>query len=387
MRNKISIAVFTSIRSEYGVLLPLLKRLRNDDRFSLSLLVSGSHLMKEHGETVNEILKDGFKISQKFPFLSTDDSSESNIHAMSLLQSQMCRYLVKSRPDVLLVVGDRFELISVVTTALMLDVPIAHVSGGDVTEGAIDNQIRHAITKLSHVHFTGTVNSRNNVLRMGEENWRVVATGELGIDCIKEVKLKSKASLFRELGLELSKKTVIATFHPETIHQKVNGEFIAALFKELLHVFPDYQWLVTSANFDNGGNEINRALQELSKNSMNIFFVPSLGQVKYYSILHYADFMLGNSSSGIIEAQSFGLAVVNVGDRQKGRERNVNTIDVDINIKKIINACLLAASLEFQSKINHIENIYGDGRASAKIIEYLSKLDFAKLLSKKSDFK
>ncbi len=386
MKKIRNIAVFTSIRSEYGVLLPILKKIELDSQFNLELLVGGAHLLLEHGKTINEILNDGFSISHKFPFLYTDSEVSANIRSMALLQLQMGDYLIASKPDLLLVVGDRFELLSVVTAALMLGVPIAHISGGDVTEGTIDNQIRHAISKMSHIHFTGTENSRNNLLRMGEEDWRVINTGEPGIDCILEITTLKKDDLYLELGLDLSKKTVISTFHPETISNKIDSDFIKKLFNNLFVEFPDYQFLVTSSNFDSGGNEINETFIELAINNKNLVFIKSLGQKKYYSILEYADFMLGNSSSGIIEAQSFDLAVVNIGNRQKGRERNLNTIDVEVSINKIIEASLLATNYEFKDKFKFKENLYGNGNCSTKIIEFFKDLDYSKLLLKKNTF-
>lgn len=385
--NKIkNIAVFTSIRSEYGVMVPILKKIEQNVNLNLFLLVGGAHLLMEHGFTIDEIEKDGFKISHKFPFLFSDKELTVNTRSMALLQLQMGDYLAHNRPDLLMIIGDRFELLPVVNTALILNIPIAHLSGGDITEGAIDNQIRHAISKMSHIHFTGTENSRNNLIKMGEEDWRIINTGEPGIDSILSNEPISKSELYQELGLDENLKLIITTFHPDTISNLINSEFLTNLFKRLNKNFPDYQYLITSSNFDTGGAEINETFMKLADMNKNILFVKSLGQKRYYSILRYADFMLGNSSSGIIEAQSFYLPVINVGNRQQGRERNLNVIDVESNIDSIGDAILKIKNPEFIRRVKNAINIYGTGKCAEKIINVIMNVDKTELLFKKSTF-
>ncbi len=385
--NKIKkIAVFTSIRSEYGVLVPLLRILKTHPDFELKLLVGGAHLLNDLGYTIDEIYNDGFTIDYKFPFLLSDNEKSVNTRSMSLLQMQMGEYLANKSPDLLIVVGDRFELLPVVNSALVLNIPIAHMSGGDVTEGAIDNQIRNAISKMSHIHFTGTENSRNNLIKMGEEEWRIYNTGEPGIDSILSIAPLKKEEIYNEFHFDLNKKLVIVTFHPETINNTITYQFIISLFKNLIIKFPNYQFLITSSNFDTGGNEINDACAELAEKHENIFFKKSLGQRKYYSILNYAEFMLGNSSSGIIEAQSFKLPVINVGNRQQGRERNINTIDVRSDIFDIEKTIIQLENSDFAMKINYSKNIYGDGNCANQIINILTSLKFDSLLLKKNTY-
>lgn len=385
--NKIkNIAVFTSIRSEYGVMVPVLKKIKEKPELNLFLLVGGAHLLFEHGYTIDEIEKDGFEIAQKFPFLFSDKELTVNTRSMAQLQLQMGDYLAHNRPDLIIVIGDRFELLPVVNTALLLNIPIAHLSGGDVTEGAIDNQIRHAISKMSHIHFTGTENSRNNLIKMGEEGWRIFNTGEPGIDSILANEPILKPVLYNELGLDEDKKLVIVTFHPDTINNLINPQFLITLFKRLIDDYPDYQFLITSSNFDTGGVEINETFIKLAEVNENIFFVKSLGQKRYYSVLKYADFMLGNSSSGIIEAQSFKLPVINVGNRQQGRERNVNVIDVENDIESIKKAILKLKNHEFIVNIKNSINIYGTGKCAEKIINVIMNVDKTELLLKKSSF-
>jgi len=380
------IAFFTSIRSEYGVMIPFLKKVQNDPNFNLKLLVGGAHLLEEHGNTIDEIIKDGFEIDCKLPFLEYENDSRALTRAMSKLQLQIGEYLAVNKPDVLIVVGDRFELLPVVSAALVLGVPVAHLSGGDVTEGAIDNQIRHAVSKISHLHFAGTETSKNNLLKMGEEEWRVFNVGEPGIDCILSIDLIDKKELYLDLNLDVSKPTVIATLHPETISNVINEEYVTDLFTRLLKEFPSHQFLVTASNFDLGGNEINETLKQLSSESDQIKFVTSLGQKRYYSILKYADFMLGNSSSGIIEAQSFLLPVVNIGTRQEGRERNVNTIDVGLNIDEIVAAAKKTQDVNFRNLIEKSENLYGNGRCADEIIKCFKSVEKESLFLKKSTF-
>lgn len=367
-------------------MIPILKKIQNNPNFKLKLLVGGAHLLKEHGNTIDEIINDGFEIDCKFPFLDNENDATALTRAMSKLQLQIGEYLAIKKPDILIVVGDRFELLPVVSAALVLGVPIAHLSGGDVTEGAIDNQIRHAISKISHLHFTGTETSKNNLLKMGEEEWRVFNVGEPGIDCILSIDLIDKKKLYLDLNLDESKPTVIATLHPETISNLINEEYITDLFKRLLKEFPFHQFLVTASNFDMGGNVINKKLKQLSSEFDQITFVTSLGQKRYYSILKYADFMIGNSSSGIIEAQSFLLPVINIGSRQEGRERNVNTLDVGFEIDEIISVARKTQDRDFRSLIKKSKNLYGNGRCADEIIKCFESVEKEDLFLKKSKF-
>ena len=221
---------------------------------------------------------------------------------------------------------------------------------------------------------------------MGEEEWRVFNVGEPGIDCILSIDLIDKKELYLDLKLDESKPTVIATLHPETISNVINEEYVTDLFTRLLKEFPSHQFLVTASNFDLGGNVINETMKQLSSEFDQIKFVNSLGQKRYYSILKYADFMLGNSSSGIIEAQSFLLPVVNIGTRQEGRERNVNTIDVGLKIDEIVAAAKKTQDVNFRNLIEKSENLYGNGRCADEIIKCFNSIEKEDLLLKKSIF-
>ena len=367
-------------------MIPFLNKIQKNPNFNLKLLVGGAHLIEDHGNTVDEIINDGFDIDCKLPFLDNENDATALTRAMSKLQLQIGEYLANKKPDILVVVGDRFELLPVVSAALVLGVPIAHLSGGDVTEGAIDNQIRHAVSKISHLHFAGTEKSKINLLKMGEEEWRVFNVGEPGIDCILSINFINKKELFLDLNLDESKPTVIATLHPETISNVINEEYVSELIHRLLLEFPFHQFLFTASNFDLGGNVINETLLKLSSKFDQLKFVASLGQKRYYSILKYADFMLGNSSSGIIEAQSFLLPVINIGSRQEGRERNVNTIDVSLDLDEIISAARKTQDANFRSLIEGSSNLYGDGRCSDEIIKCFESVEKEDLFLKKSIF-
>ena len=318
------IAVFTSIRSEYGPLTPLLKKLNNHPDFELRLMVGGAHLLNEYGKTVDKIIEDGFLIHTKFPFLFNDLEADALFRSLGVLQQQVGKYFVDYPPDLLIVLGDRFELIPVVLSALMCNIPIAHISGGEYTEGAIDNQIRHAVTKMAHIHFPATDIYAENLIQMGEEKWRIFKTGEPALDLLESISLIPKEELFKSLGLKQDKPLILSTFHPETISNKITSKLVKNILLPLLERNA-YQILITASNFDDGGAELNNLYSQLSQEHEDIVFIPNLGQLRYYSILKNAALMLGNSSSGLIEAQSFFLPVVNVGERQAGK-REVRTI-------------------------------------------------------------
>lgn len=378
-----TIAVFTSIRSEYGLLTPLLKQLNDHSKFELRLMVGGAHLLDEYGITVNQIREDGFPIHTVFPFLFTDSENDVLHRSLSMLQNQVGKYFNEFPADLLIVLGDRFELIPVVLSALLYNIPIAHISGGEVTEGAVDNQIRHAVTKMSHLHYPATEKYKDNLLRMGEEEWRVVHSGEPGLDLLNDLRIIPKNVILSDLGLTQKDPIMICTFHPETISNNITPELIKNTLERVLQE-TEFQVLVTASNFDEGGSDLNKVYEELSNAYEKIKFVKSLGQKRYYSILTHATLMLGNSSSGLVEAQSFKLPVVNVGERQMGRLANVNVINTGYKIDEIMEAIKTVNSKSFRCKISSASNIYGDGSACQKIINHLETIDWSKLLLKKN---
>lgn len=378
------VAVFTSIRSEYGLLSPLLQKLKAHPGYRLKILAGGAHLLKEYGHTIDQIKKDGFEVEETFPFLVADQEKDSLSRSLANLQFQIGKYFSEQAPDLLLVLGDRVELIPVVMAAVLNQIPVAHISGGETTEGAIDNQIRHALTKLCHVHFPAMEQYAANIRKMGEEPWRVETTGEPGLDLVLEMPLLSKEEIYKQLNITEGAPLVLATFHPETINNRITPELVKEVFDAVLA--NGYQILVTASNFDEGGNALNRLYEELSTKNPNIIYVPSLGQLRYYSILQHAYVMLGNSSSGPVEAQTFNLPVINIGDRQKGRIINPNIISADAELGSILAAFEKLEDPDFKVQYIGKPNVYGDGHACDRIIKYLDAMPWDDLFLKKDQF-
>ena len=378
------IAGFTSIRSEYCLLSQLLYELDSHPAFELELLAGGAHLTEAFGKTIRFIEEDGFTIAHKFPFLFSDEEKDVLCRSLSVLQHQIGSYLANSAPDLLLVLGDRFELIPVVLAATLYNIPVAHLSGGETTEGAIDNQVRHALTKFSHIHFPATEKYASNIRAMGEEPWRICVAGEPGLDLIHKLNFIDKSTLFSDLRLKDNLPTVLVTFHPQTINDAINASFIEEVVQRIL--VEGYQVIATASNFDQGGAEINRCYESMATRLDNFVYHLSLGQKRYYSLLYFLTAMVGNSSSGLVEAQSFDLPVVNVGDRQKGRLANPSVLTVSIDSNAIINALAEIKSQNFISQYTGKKNIYGDGQACKRIIAYLENLDWNKVLNKKDCF-
>lgn len=380
-----NIAIFTSARSEYGLLKPLIETLNHDPAFHVHLLVGGGHFSHEQGFTVNEIIADGMTIAASFPFLIHDPSSACVSRSNGLLQLQISEYFLHHPIDLLIVLGDRSELIAVVSSALFQAIPIAHISGGEVTEGATDNQVRHAVTKMSHLHFPATQTYQENLLRMGEEAWRICVAGETGLDSILSMPFPSKAAFFERYQLSTDQPLLLATLHSETIQQSIDAAFLTRLIEQLLAT-TSYQLLFTAANTDHGGTAINATLEQLAQQYPRLTFVRSLGKSNYYAALRYADLVLGNSSSGLVEAQSFNVPVVNVGSRQDGRLRNANVLDAPVEVNAILTAIEAVTQASFTKQYEGKANIYGDGKACERIIQFLHTLDWSKLLLKRSVF-
>lgn len=379
------IVVFTGARSEYGLLKPLIQRLLKETDFKTELVVAGGHFSHSQGYTVTEIDADGYPIAAKIEHHGEDSSGTSVSISNGNLQIQFAQFLDEYKPDLVVVLGDRSELIPVVSSCLFQSVPVAHISGGEVTEGATDNQVRHAVSKMSHLHFPATEVYKKNLLSMGEEEWRICVSGEPGLDEILSIELPSRDDFFDRFGLPWTEQLVIATFHSETIGQTINRAFLTQLISELCS-HTKAHFLFTAANTDLGGAEINDTLQEIAEQNERVTFVHSLGRVNYYAAQRYSSVMLGNSSSGLVEAQSFGIPVINVGSRQDGRLRNLNCIDVPVDVSAILEAFEKATSAEFKRSFTGQPNIYGDGHASEQIVQFIRETRWDDLLLKRSTF-
>jgi len=378
------VLVVTGTRAEYGLLYWTMKEIQQDKYLQLQLIVTGSHLSEDYGYTVEQIKKDGFKIDEEIDMLIDSNKKSSVVKSMGLEMIQMAQAFDRLKPDILLILGDRYEIFVAATCAMMMNIPIAHMNGGESTEGLIDEQIRHAITKMAHIHFTGAEYYKERLLKMGEEPWRVYNVGQAGIENIKRLKLLEKEELENELDLKLDKKTFLITYHPVTLESISTKEQIENLLEAITKF--DAKYIFTYPNTDYGNKLIIDKINEFKGKYKDVYVFHSLGQIKYLSLLKYVDVMIGNSSSGIIESPSFRLPVVNIGDRQKGRLRNNNIIDVGYSAREIISGINIALyDDEFKQGLNSMINLYGDGRTSKIIVDILKSIIVSnrKLLFKK----
>lgn len=368
---KISIGVLTATRAEYGLLKPIITLIHKSERFEAKILVTGAHLSPKYGETYKEIEQDGFVIDKKIDILSESDGSAAVSKSMGLAMIQFGEYFAEAGLDYLMVLGDRYETLAVCCAAMNARIPILHLYGGETTEGAIDEAIRHSITKMSYLHFTSTKEYRRRVIQLGEAPERVFNVGAIGIENALMMPKYSKEELAEQVGLSLEVPYGVVTFHPVTLENNAAGQCRELL--EAMEHFEAYQFIITGANADNGGQEINRILSEFADLHDNMYFTHSLGGKKYLSALQYASFVLGNSSSGLMEAPSFKIPTINIGDRQKGRLKADSVIDCIPKKEKIIAAVEHAMSPEVQAKLESVVNPYGDGITSAKILKILEE--------------
>jgi UDP-hydrolysing UDP-N-acetyl-D-glucosamine 2-epimerase len=372
-KKTIRVTAFTGARSEYGLLLPLLRKLEEARDISLDLIVSGMHLSTEYGLTYREIEKDGFRISEKVEMLLSADSESAIVKSTGIALLGLPDALERLKPDLLVLLGDRFETFAAATAAHLMNIPILHIHGGEVTEGATDDGLRHAITKLSLLHCTSTAEYRRRVIRMGESPKRVYHTGAIGLDNIRSLKLMDRKTLQETLGFTLRSPLAAVTFHPVTLESGSSAAQMSAMLKAL-EKRKDLQVVITYPNADADSRSIIGLIDEfVSRNGDRAKAFVSLGQLRYLSLLKHADLMIGNSSSGIIEAPSFGLPVVNIGNRQKGRVRAGNVIDCGTSVAAINNAIEKALTPDFRKACSRITNPYGDGKVAARILGVIRK--------------
>jgi len=379
--KKRKICVVTGTRAEYGLLFWLMKEIKDDNDLELQIIVTGMHLSPEFGLTYKEIEKD-FKIDKKIEMLLSSDTSIGISKSMGLAQISFAEAYMELQPDILVVLGDRYEIFSAVSTAMIARIPIAHLHGGETTEGAFDESIRHSITKMSHLHFTATDEYENRVIQLGEHPSRVFNVGGLGIENIKRLKLLHREEFEKSIDYKLNKKNILVTFHPVTLENSTAKE----QFQELLNAIDkleDTNIIFTKANSDTDGRIINHIIDEyVVKNAHKSVCFTSLGQLRYLSALQYIDAMVGNSSSGLAEAPSFKIGTINIGDRQKGRIKAESVIDCSVDEKSISEAFTKLYSKKFQDSLMDAKNPYGDGCASEKIIEVLKTVDLENILKK-----
>lgn len=369
----IKICVFTGARSEYGLLSPLIKALHGEKMFSVQLLVAGMHLSPEFGLTYKEIEKDGFPITEKVEMLLSSDTDSGIAKSTGLGILGFADALGRLTPDAVLVLGDRFETFAMVSAAYLMKIPVIHLHGGETTEGATDEGMRHAISKMAYLHFTSTEAYRKRVIQLGEDPNRVFNVGAIGLDNIRSLQLMKRAALEKELGVSLTEPYAMVTFHPVTLEHATAEIQFDALAKALL-TQKNLRIVFTYPNADASGRVIIARIRDfVQANADRAVAFPSLGVIKYLSAVKHADLVIGNSSSAIIEVPSLHKPVINIGDRQKGRVRAENVIDVEPDAEQISKAIRKALSDAFRKQCASIENPYGDGRTARRIIAVLKK--------------
>lgn len=376
------IAVVTGTRAEYGLLKNTLLEIKSSHKLTLQLIATGAHLSDEFGLSINEIKNDGFEIAEAIPILMNQRSKDNIAREMGLLMIQLSLAFSRLKPDMLLILGDRYEIFAAASTAMAMNIPIAHISGGEITEGAIDEQIRHSITKMSHIHFPGALPYEKNIINMGEEAWRVFNVGDPGIENIRKTKMLSKEQIYEELKVNIDASTLLMTFHPVT-HEIENLPFqVDELFKALKIL--NMQTIITYPNADNGGDYIIKRINEFKNTNKNIYVYKNLGSKRYLSIMSMCAAVIGNSSSAIIEAPYFKIPVVNIGNRQKGRLMADNIICCSNKCEDIVSSVMNAISSSFVEKTRKIESLYGEGNTSKDIVNILENIQInEKLLKKK----
>ncbi len=361
------IAVVTTSRADYGLLSWLLKALRADRRFELKLIACGSHLSKRFGYTVKEIEQDGFNLSARVPTDSGDGDPAAIAKGIGRGLSDFAAVYRKLKPELLVVLGDRQELLAAVPAAVLMKIPIAHIHGGESTEGVLDEQVRHAVTKMSHLHFPTAELYRRRLIRMGEDPRHVWCFGAPGLESIRLLEPIGPAKLEEEIGLPIDRKTILVTYHPDGTSSGAQ-RLCDALDKLGLSA------IFTAANADSGGNGINSAIERYcSRRRGRVTFVPSLGHRKYLSVARLCGAVAGNSSSGIIEVPSLGVPTVNIGDRQKGRLRSPSVVDCPADTGAIVRSLRRALSPDFRSRCRG-KNAYGDGHFAARAATVLAKV-------------
>ncbi|CAN2170674.1 WecB UDP-N-acetylglucosamine 2-epimerase [Candidatus Nanopelagicaceae bacterium] len=375
------IAVVTGSRAEYGLLKNILKMLQIDEDVELCLIVTGAHLSEEFGNSKQEIINDGFLITREI--ISIDDSSGelSAASSIGIIIRECSEIFIEIKPDILLLLGDRFEILAAAISATLCHIPIAHIHGGEVTLGSMDDTFRHAITKMSHLHFAATKLARNRIIQMGEDPNRTYLVGGLGVDNLSTLKRLSRDALEIKHGIKFSKRNLLVTYHPDTVQPKNSLE----QFEELLAVLElqkDSFLLFTAPNIDSGGQELLSRLRHFVASNDNSVLIESLGFEDYISIASLSNAVIGNSSSGLLEIPSLGVGSINIGSRQSGREFASSVINCEPTKESISSALIEILSDKFQESLKNTENPYGTGGASESIYKVLKIINKEQLLSK-----
>jgi GDP/UDP-N,N'-diacetylbacillosamine 2-epimerase (hydrolysing) len=377
------ICIVTGTRAEYGLLYWLMKDIREDSNLELQIIATGMHLSPEFGLTYRQIEEDGFKIGRKIEMLLSSDTPIGVSKSMGLGMIGFAEAYADLKPDIAVLLGDRFEIFSAAAAAMIARVRIAHLHGGETTEGAFDEAIRHSITKMSHLHFTAAEEYRRRVIQLGEDPERVFNVGGLGIDNIKKLRLLSRKEFENAIGFELGRKNLLSTFHPVTLEYGAAGKQFQSLL-DALDELHDTKIIFTKPNADTEGRVIIKMIEHyVSKNRHNAVAFVNLGQVRYLSAMQFVDGVVGNSSSGLAEAPTFKIGTINIGDRQRGRIKADSVIDCEPAKESILTAIRKLYSKEFQDKLEDVKNPYGEGSATEKIKKILKDVDLSDILKKR----
>ena len=370
------ICVVTGSRAEYGLLKKILLLIKKEKLFELQLVVTGSHLSKKHGFTIKKIIKDQFKIKNRIDLKLDKDNTVSLANSMSLGLSKFVKIFKKNKPDIIILLGDRYEIFVASVAATLSRIPVGHIHGGEITKSLVDEAFRHSITKMSHLHFTATNEYKKRVIQMGEIPKNVYCVGGLGVDSIKDTNFYSKSTLEKKLNIKFLKKIVLVTYHPETLKKNSSLSNLKSLFSAL-KIMRETTIIFTMPNSDMESMEIYNLISKFISKRKNYYLFKSLGQKKYHSCCKYSDFMIGNSSSGLLEMPTFKKFSINIGERQSGRIKAKSVIDCSTQTKSIVKAIKFALNPTNKRKIKNIQNPYGTGGASKKIINILKhkKLD------------
>lgn len=367
------ICVITGTRAEFGLLQPLIELIANDKELQLQLIATGMHLSPEFGYTLNEITEAGFMVDKKVECLLSSDSSIGVSKTIALAISGFADALAELTPDLVVVLGDRTEILGAVIATAMANIPIAHLYGGETTEGAYDEAIRHSITKFSHLHFTSTEAYRKRVIQLGEHPDTVFNVGAIGLDAIKKLPLLDKASFEQAIGFKLKERNILITYHPVTLEKEAPIETFENVLTALDEL-TDTTLIFTHANSDKNGRIINKMITEyVSSHKDKAVEFKSLGQLRYLSALQFVDFVIGNSSSGMTEVPAFYIPTINIGDRQKGRINCESVINSNNSLEDIKKSITFSLDKTFREKIQQQELLYGNGTAAEKILQIIKE--------------
>ena len=376
------ICVVTGTRAEFGLLRWLMQEIQHEQELELQVLATGMHLSPEFGLTYREIEQAGFVINAKVEMLLSADTATAVTKSMGLGLISYADAYERLTPDLIVVLGDRFEIFAATAAALIAGIPVAHLHGGETTEGAFDEAIRHSITKMSHLHFVAAEEYRRRVIQLGEQPERVYLVGGLGIDAIKRIKLLDRVALEESLGFKFGPRNLLITFHPVTLEGQISsGQQMAELLAALGEL-DDTHLLFTMPNADTGGRELAAMVNQFAATRQNVRVYTSLGQLRYLSCMKFVDAVVGNSSSGLAEAPSMGIATINIGDRQKGRLSASSVINCEPTQQSISDALSTVFDPSFRSTLTSTKNPYGSSGASEKIAKIIKNHDLKNLLKK-----